>query len=86
MLQGSPLKSILLPTQLLSLCFSLDLFAQLHPVASCLNPSFDLKKAKHTYIHTYIHTLFILKQAFQNKGIKKKSKKKKLREFTYQYI
>ena len=39
-------RSFLLPTQLLSWCFWLELFAQFHPVARCLNPSFDMKKAK----------------------------------------
>ena len=38
------LSNILPPTQLLSWCFSLELFAQFHPVARCLNPSFDYRK------------------------------------------
>ena len=34
-----------LPTQFLSWCFSLEPFAQFHPVAGCLSPSFGWKKA-----------------------------------------
>ena len=39
-------RTFLLPTQVLSWCFSLELFVQFHPVACCLNPSFARKKLK----------------------------------------
>ena len=42
-----------LPTQLLSWCFSLEPFAQFHPVARCLSPSFGFEKCWSSILQLY---------------------------------